>query len=134
MSEMLSKDAIIAVQDTKIERVEVPEWGGHVYVRGLTARERDEFETSTVKMNKKGQREDNLENFRARFVSLVMVDDKGARLFTNRAEVSMLGNKSAAALQRVFNKGQELNGMSDDDVDSLTSDFDQAPEEDSTSD
>ena len=134
MSEMLSKDAILAIDDRRIEKVEVPEWGGHVYVRSLSGKERDEFESSTVRTNKKGQREDNLENFRARFVALTMVDQDGAKLFTNRHEIAALGAKSAAALQRVFNKGQELNGLTDDDVEDLTKDFEEVPNEGSTSD
>jgi hypothetical protein len=128
---LLNKHDIMTVDDLKTEEVPVPEWGGSVLVRTLTARERDEFEGSTVD-KKTGK--PNLENFRAKLVSLCMVDENGKRLFESRADVAMLGNKSVAALQRVFNKAQELNGFSEEDVEELTEDFDGDPDEQSTSD
>ncbi len=128
---ILNKNDIMTVDDLKVEEVPVPEWGGSVLVRTLTARERDDFESSTVD-KKTGK--PNLDNFRAKLVSLCMVDENGKRLFESRADVAMLGNKSVAALQRVFNKAQELNGFSEKDVEELTEDFDGDPDEQSTSD
>lgn len=130
---LLSKNDILQADDRKTVEVHVPEWGGSVLVRTLSGRERDEFEASTMQ-TRGGKREENFSNFRARFVALCVVDEQGNRLFASKAEVSMLGNKSVAALQRVFNAAQELNGMSDDDVEELTDSFEQVPDEDSTSD
>ena len=130
---LLSKEDILGINDRKFVEVAVPEWGGSVLVRSLTGRERDEFEASTVetKGNKASQ---NFVNFRARLVSLCIVDENKQRMFKTRSEIDALGNKSVAALQRVFNKCQELNGLSDEDVDELTESFDEAPDEASTSD
>lgn len=129
---LLSKNDILSADDRKTKLVPVPEWGGDVLVRTLSGRERDEFEASTVKTNK-GKQEQNFDNFRARFVALCVVDEQGNRLFATRQEVAMLGNKSVAALQRVFNAAQELNGMTEADVEELTESFEGAPGEDSTS-
>lgn len=129
---LLSKNDILSVNDRKTVEVHVPEWGGSVLVRTLSGRERDEFEASTVKTNK-GKREENFDNFRARFVALCVVDETGQRLFTSRAEVVMLGGKSVAALQRVFNKAQEINGMTENDVEELTESFEPDPDEPHTS-
>lgn len=128
---LLSKQDIMAADDLKIEEVPVPEWGGSVLVRTLSGRERDEFESSTVD---KKDGKPNLDNFRAKLVGLCMVDEHGKRLFETRADITMLGNKSVAALQRVFNKAQELNGFSEADVEEMTEDFDGDPDEQSTSD
>lgn len=129
---ILSKNDILAASDFATEEVFVPQWGGSVFVRTLSGRERDEFESSTVKM-KNGKQEPDMVNFRARFVALCVVDEQGQRLFKTRAEIDMLGSKSVAALQLLFNKAQELNSMSEDDVEELTSNFEAAPEEDSIS-
>jgi hypothetical protein len=129
---ILSKNDILAASDFATEEVYVPQWGGSVFVRTLSGRERDEFESSTVKM-KNGKQEPDMVNFRARFVALCVVDEQGQRLFKTRAEIDMLGSKSVAALQLLFNKAQELNSMSEDDVEELTSNFEAAPEEDSIS-
>lgn len=112
---MLSKSAILDSQDLPRELVEVPEWGGAVYVRTLNGTERDQFEQSMVgKKNKT-----NLDNVRARFAVLTICDESGMRLF-NTSDAEQLGKKSAAALDRVFAVAQRLNGFSDSDSEELS--------------
>jgi hypothetical protein len=129
---LLTRDEILNADDRKLEEVHVPEWGGSVMVRTLSGKERDEYESGIVSV-KDGKSVQNYENIRARLVALCVVDDKGTRLF-NKSDVTALGNKSVAALQRVFNKCQELNAISDDDVEELVEDFSNGPGESSTSD
>ena len=50
-----------------------------------------------------------LENLRARFVSVCIVDDDGGMIFT-ADDVVDLGRKSADALDRVFQVASRLNG------------------------
>lgn len=129
---LLTRDQIVNAQDLETRDVEVPEWGGWVRVKALTGRERDEFEQSTVETrgNKVKQ---NLTNFRAKLVALTVVDTDGHKVFSKQ-DVAYLGLKSAAALQRVFNAAAELSGMSDKDVEELTEDFDNDPNEPSITD
>lgn len=131
---LLSKDQILSAEDRKYETLPVPEWNGEVRLRSLSGRDRDKFETSMVKINKRGQREDNLDNLRARLVALCLVDEDDKVLFPNDYDVKQLGEKSVAALQKVFNKCQEMNGMTDEDVEELAEGFDSAPDENSSSD
>lgn len=126
---LLSADEILAADDRRYEIVPVSEWGGEVRVRSLTGRERDNFELS-LSDGKKGETK---ENFRARLVALCAVDADGKPLFTNKQQVIMLGNKSVSALQRVFDKCNEMNGFSEQDVEELTEDFGAAPDGSSTS-
>lgn len=129
---LLTRDEILSAEDRKTEEVEVPEWGGSVLVRTLSGRERDAYESGTITV-KGGKQIENFENLRARLVALCLVDEKGVRLF-NTKDVTSLGNKSAAALQRVYNKCQELNAVTDKDVEELTENFDETLDESSTSD
>ena len=111
---MLSREAILKTDDLPRELVQVPEWGGDVYVSTLNGTQRDAFEQSMQgKKNKL-----NLDNVRARFAVLTLVDDKGVRLFTD-ADAKALGEKSAAALDRVFAVAQRLNGFSSQDAEDL---------------
>lgn len=116
MSELLSREQIFSVVDFTTEDVEVPEWGGVVRVAGLTGYERDRLEASVVGKTGKAL---NLANFRARLCALAIVDDSGTRVFSDM-DVSGLGAKSAAALERVFSVAQRLSGLSDEDVENLT--------------
>lgn len=129
---ILTHDQIMNAEDVQIEEVKVPEWGGEVMVRGMTGRERDKFEADSMKGRGKG-RDVDMANFRARLCARCMVDEAGNRLFAD-SEVSFLGNKSAAALQRVFNKAMELCGMRDEDVDELVGNSPDEENDGSTSD
>lgn len=111
---MLDRDSILNVVDLKPEVVEVPEWGGSLYIRMLTASERDKFEASCVGTGKK----QNLTNIRARLVVLCACDEAGERLFTD-GDAEALGRKSAAAVDKVFGACSKLNGFSSQDIEDL---------------
>ena len=111
---MLNRDTILKADDLPKELVEVPEWGGSVYVRTLRGNDRDSFEQSLVGKKQKM----SLDNVRARFAVLTICDESGTRLFTD-ADAKALGDKSAAALDRVFAVAQRLNGFSQEDVEDL---------------
>lgn len=114
----LTKAAILAVNDSKFEDVYVDEWGGKVRVKALTGRERDRFESS-IQANKTSDKQLNLANFRSKLVVLACVDENGHRVF-GETDIMQLGEKSAAALQKVFDVASRLAGMSKEDVDTLT--------------
>jgi hypothetical protein len=129
---LLSREEILGADDLKTVDLYVPEWGGEVRLRTLTGEERDKFEASfTVQRGNKTKQ--NAANFRARLVSMCIVNEKGQRLFSP-ADINALGRKSVSALQRVFNKCNEMNGLSDEDVEELTEGFGEEAAEASTSD
>jgi len=132
MGLLTREDILAAGVELPVEDVEVPEWGGAVRVRGLTGAERDRFEESIFGDRAKGGgRKLRLANMRARLVALSVVDADGKRLFSS-ADVEALGRQSAAALDRVFSVAQRLSGMSDRDVEELTENFPDDPNDDST--
>lgn len=118
---LLSKEAILAVQDTATELVEVPEWGGAVRVRGLTGAERDAFESEVVQRNGRDVRT-NTRNIRARMVVMSVVMEDGSRMFSYH-DIEALGEKSARALDRIFAVAMRLSGLRDEDVAEMAEDF-----------
>ncbi|MBB5875895.1 hypothetical protein [Xanthomonas sp. 3498] len=102
---LLTKQQILSADDRAVEDIEVKEWGGAVRVSTMSASDRDKWEQDTY-----GGEATKTEDFRARFVSLCLVNEKGARLFTDK-EVAQLGGKSAAALDRVFRAAQRINAL-----------------------
>jgi hypothetical protein len=131
MATFLTRDDILKVQDLKVEEVPVPEWGGVVLVQGLSGTGRDDYEQTIVVQKGKDTRV-NMRNARAKLVALSVVDEQGRRLFSD-ADVSALGKKSAAALQRVFNVASRLSGISDEDLKELTEELEESPFEGSAS-
>lgn len=112
---VLGRDDILAAPDIHPQKVEMPEWGGCVFVRGLTARERDAFESSIVSVDKNGERKVDARNVRARLVALGVCDESGQPIFTAN-DVAELGKKSALALERLFDTIRHLSGMTDADL------------------
>ncbi len=118
MTNYLTKDAILNANDIQREEVKVPEWGGIVLVRGLSGKERDLLEASMIKGKGKNASV-NLENLRAKVVARSIVDGNNNRIFED-ADIPALAQKSAAALNRVYEVAQRLSGISQEDVDELT--------------
>ena len=106
----LSKDQILEADDLQSEEVQVAEWGGSVKVRTMTGADRDAFEQSMVIVGADGNRRPDMTNMRAKLVALTVVDDAGNLLFVP-ADIPMLARKSAAALERVFDAAQRINGL-----------------------
>lgn len=128
---ILSRTSILTAVDMQTETVAVPEWGGDVIVRGLTGKERDTFEQASLRRNTKGELELNMSNMRARLVAYCVIDDTGARLFTD-ADIAEIGKKSAAALERIAKVAQRLSGMGSEAAEKAAEDFFDAPNADST--
>jgi hypothetical protein len=127
----LNRNAILAASDIVTESVEVPEWGGTVLVRSLTGEQRDRFEASMVGL-RKGKQVMKLNNVRAQLVALSVVDESGQLLFSEH-DIVALGEKSCAALQRIWDVARKLSGLSDDDVEELTKNSESDQSDDSTS-
>lgn len=126
---VLTKDEILQADDIRKEKVEVPEWGGSVYVKTMTGTERDQFEASIIGV--KGERD--MVNLRAKIVALSTVDEEGKRLFSFE-DVVELGKKSALPLNRVFSVAQRLSGFTPQDMEDMTKNLSAGQEESSSSD
>lgn len=140
-NKLLSREEILGANDLPTEDVEVPEWGGSVRVRTLTGTERDEFESSiiTMKKVKKGKRTvtesaPNLRNIRAKLVARSIVKEDGTLMFPNSEDVFVLGEKSAAALDRVYEVSARLSKITDEDIEELEKNSSSGQSESSTTD
>jgi len=109
----LTASQILAANDTKIEAVDVPEWGGTVYVRVLRGTDRDRFEEWVNKEKDK--------SVRCRFLVSALCDDKGSLLFTP-GQVEALNEKSGDVLSRVFERAWDINYLSPKAVEELGKD------------
>lgn len=129
---ILGREDILQADDIVTEAVPVPEWGGTVLVKGMTGAERDRFELAMIEKPGKSAKV-NLSDLRAKLCSLTIVNENGKLIFT-QADIKKLTEKSASALQRVFEKARELSGIGDDDVAELTEALEDIPFESSPSD
>lgn len=134
---LLSKDQILKAEDLPFETLPVPEWDtdtsiGEVRLRSLPESELSKYEDEMV--SQEGQTKKVLIQYmRSRLLVLVIVDDKGNRIF-NSYDIATLAKKSAKALDRVYTKAQEMNGLGKDYVEDMVKNLGTGPESDSNTD
>src|SRR5215831_5723036 len=120
----LTREAIIGAQDIETIDVPVPEWGGVLRLRSMTALERENYEMML------GQTRDRnnglINNVRASLVAWCAVDGEGHKLFT-AADITILGTKSSAALIRAFEAARRLNAMSAEELEETKKNFEATP-------
>ncbi|MEV2236704.1 hypothetical protein [Micromonospora sp. NPDC049891] len=129
---ILSRDAILSAEDRTFGEVDVPEWGGTVRIRSITGKQRDSYEASLIQQ-RGNSRQMNMRNARAKLIVLCAVDEHGSPLFTEN-DINALGAKNAKPVERVFDACRKIAGLSDDDMDKLTEDFDATQGDDSATD
>jgi hypothetical protein len=104
----LDRGAILGAVDLPATRVDMPEWGGCVFVRGLTAEEADALSAA----------DDGKEAYARRLIAFCAVDENGVRLFGD-ADVADLGRKSARAVARLATAIIKANGLGAEAKDEL---------------
>lgn len=115
---MLNREAFLAMKAAvPVEKVDLPEMSGSVFVKGMTAKERSAFEkqfqTPSGKPNKV-----RLAEVRERIVVATVCDESKNLLFTE-ADIPVIGELPAAVVERLVSVAQRLCGMTNQDVESL---------------
>ncbi len=108
----LTLDQILAADDLKPVPVDCPEWGGRVFVRGLSGEARDEIE-EMVSGNK------SMVGLRAMVVSRGLCMEDGTPFDMSAQQIDQLGSKSAGVLNRLAEAIQSRSGMTEEDVERL---------------
>lgn len=107
---ILSREAILALDDLPVEILDIPEWGGSVKLRGMSAEER-------IKWLDRVQGEDgkvDLEKAQYYAVVFGVLEPE-----FEEADVEFLKKKSASALDRIAKKWLELSGIAPEGPGSL---------------
>jgi hypothetical protein len=113
----LTADDILGAQDIECERVEVPEWGGVIYIGLMNAEARDEYERGLIsdERDKDGGVIMDYSNMRAKLVAATVADKNGNRLFSE-SQINALGKKSSAVMVRLYDIAAKINLLNDDGI------------------
>ena len=114
MQKTLNKDLILKQDDLQLKGVDVPEWGGHIYVRGLTGTERAKWESYVVSVTKNGKPKPNA-NLRESVLIYALCDASGKRLFKDE-DAHLLAEKNGAVIEKLFKIAADLSGLNDEDI------------------
>ncbi len=129
----LGKQQILANKAQVIEQLEVPEWGGTVCIRSISARERGQIEAGIARYREtKGKEDSFARNFTLRMAGMALCDESGARLFSDE-EISQLAEHNAAVIARIAEVAGRLAGFTKEDVEALAKNSEEAQPADSLS-
>jgi hypothetical protein len=121
-------DEIAALDDRKIVEFYVKTWDRWVHLLPISGKDREDLlEIQGVKDVGGNAR---VRNFRARLVSLSLVNSHGIPLYTSR-EVDRLTEKNDAALAELSEACSDLSKLKPEDVDELVGGLPNAASEDS---
>jgi len=117
----------IAARKRETVTMEVPEWGGEIHLRRLTAG--DLKETGFLDQ---AEDRDALQMF-SKLLAATIADENGERLFSED-DVTAFVDADFVTIMKVFTKVAEVNGLPVGDLDEAMKAFDGAQRDDSSTD
>lgn len=116
----LNRDAILKSRDLKRIEVEVPEWGGTLYIKELSTKEKVDLNDYILSLQAKGTEVSPLNAMRAmaKILVLTVVDEDDTKLFTD-TDIEELLSKSTAVINRLTTTAMNLAGMSQETIEEV---------------
>lgn len=105
---LTTKDSILGIEDKNVKKVYVAPWKDYVYIRVISSRERDAFESAVLALG--SNRLGAMNNFRARLACCGLCDEDGKPFLTER-DAEELGKKSGLAMDIIADAIIELNAI-----------------------
>ena len=135
---VLTGAEFLAIEDDDAEWADLSRWAGDgtgVWIRSMTADERDSYEQSLIKQSqgrgaRGGSVEMDLRNARAKLVArcAVSAEVDGVRIFTDEDAVK-IGNKNAPMIDMLYDVASRVSGIRKEDLDEVLEDFEDSPAE-----
>lgn len=107
-----------------VERVDLPERNGHVFVRVMTGAERGQFEMLFDRAQKANA--GFFPDIRQAIAAFTLCDEQGGRLFT-ADEIDAVGEMDSLVLDRVFPVAMRINKLTAEEVQALTKNSSEEP-------
>lgn len=107
---LLTKEQILSATDRKFKVIDVPEWGGTVRVAQISVADRLNLQLLQQEKREKEGDKAGVGALILGLCALSIVDEQGTRLFSDE-DIEALGKKSAAAIDKIFDAADELNGI-----------------------
>ncbi len=112
---ILSAEQILKANDKEGPvQVDVPEWGGVLFIRVMPGHDRDRYEL----IAEEGIKNKTQANIRATLLSYTLCDASGKLLFGHNA-ITQLGAKSSIVIDRLFIIAKKHNKLADADIEEL---------------
>ncbi len=124
MSETKLSDRASFIVETPLASRDVKTPKGTYRVQELMGGALDAYQQSMI-VGKGRDRDVNMKNARAKLIVLSVVDENGKRIFQD-SDVAIVARQGSRFLDIVFKAAQELSGLTDEDVKSMTENLEPA--------
>ena len=114
----LTREQILEAKDIQMKKINVPEWGGDIYVKGLSGIANEKFQESIIEIKEDGKRKVTYKYMRAKLLALTICDENGNLLFSEE-DIEALDNKSSYVLSIIYETAQRLSGLTKGDIENL---------------
>lgn len=125
---MSLKEKIRSAAKVPPKALEVPEWGVVLYIPRKTVKERNDFEKSLTRLNKRS-REEAMDQVRARLLIFGCRDEHGAEVWTVN-DIEEIGTYDASVVDFVIAEIQKFTRISDADIDEMAKNLEGTPDGD----
>jgi hypothetical protein len=124
MEKVLTKGDIVGVmKKVQVKKIPVPEWGGEIFVKVMTASENDSFELAAY-----DKKSPTFGKIRAGLCVRCICDEQGNRLFSDDpGEIESLGEGNGNAIERIFDAARKLNKKSEKEIEELEKNSESGP-------
>ena len=133
----LNRDGLLKKRQMKVVRVDLED-DEYVFVKQMNGTARDKFEQSLSEAVKKKdgttEYERRIDNFRAKLAVCTLCDEYGVLILSKDDIETLSDNMTAAALDAIVTKAQELNKISEKDKENMVKNSAAVPSGDSISD
>lgn len=117
METILTFDDIISAPDRDLIKLEVPQWGGVVFVKKLSLA--DMLNVLSKYFGEDGKAPSHDKGYVLDIVSKSVCDEKGRLLFNDEEKIKALASKSWEVIMFLFNNCQSFNFPNKEDVDAI---------------
>ena len=130
---LLTPDEIGAANDRRWEDVDVPEWGGTVRIASMSGTDRNAYQKQMVVLGSDGKPQGvDLSNQYARLLSKCLVGEDFRRLYITDKQVTALGAKNGAVLERLATVAKRVSGLGEEAVQDAAGKSEETPSDSST--
>lgn len=105
---MKIRDKVLSIDDRKLEKMYVQEWDETIYLKTMTAKERDSYIQRSDKMESEAEKS-------ALMIVTFVCESDGSRAF-EEADIEKLADKNAAVIDRIIHEIIVLNGLDSDAI------------------
>ena len=130
---LLTAEQIGAADDRRFEDVPVPEWGGTVRIASMSGTDRNAYQKQMVVLGSNGRPQGvDLADQYARLLSKCLVGEDFRRLYVTDKQVTALGAKNGAVLERLATVAKRVSGLGEEAVQDAAGKSEETPSDSST--